>query len=51
VRKRKRETERQREREYLYLKGMTGALEPFSYLVYNKRIERSTLVESEIFLL
>jgi hypothetical protein len=25
--------EREREREYLFLKGMTGALAPFSYLV------------------
>ncbi len=25
--------ERKREREYLFLKGITGALEPFSYLV------------------
>ncbi len=24
---------RKREREYLFLKGMTGALAPFSYLV------------------
>jgi len=32
---RKRERESQREREYLFLKGMTGALAPFSYLVYN----------------
>ncbi len=28
-----REKEREREREYLFLKGMTGALAPFSYLV------------------
>jgi hypothetical protein len=35
-RERKREREREREREYLFLKGMTGALAPFSYLVrYN----------------
>ncbi len=33
VRERKREKEREREREYLFLKGMTGALAPFSYLV------------------
>jgi hypothetical protein len=37
VRKRVRkiEREREKEREYLFLKGMTGALAPFSYLVYN----------------
>jgi hypothetical protein len=29
---RKREREGEREREYLFLKGMTGALAPFSYL-------------------
>ncbi len=28
-----REKESGREREYLFLKGMTGALAPFSYLV------------------
>jgi hypothetical protein len=27
--------QREREREYLFLKGMTGALAPFSYLVLN----------------
>ncbi len=32
-RKRERERERERKREYLFLKGMTGALAPFSYLV------------------
>jgi len=26
--------ERERQREYLFLKGMMGALAPFSYLVY-----------------
>ncbi len=30
-----REGEREREREYLFLKGMMGALAPFSYLVTN----------------
>ncbi len=29
----KKEKKRKREREYLFLKGMTGALAPFSYLV------------------
>ncbi len=28
-----RNRERNRKREYLFLKGMTGALAPFSYLV------------------
>jgi hypothetical protein len=40
-RKRKRERERERgreRREYLLLKGMTGALAPFSYLVKNKNL-------------
>ncbi len=32
-RKRERKRERDKEREYLFLKGMTGALAPFSYLV------------------
>ncbi len=32
-RERKKEREREREREYLFLKGMTDALAPFSYLV------------------
>jgi hypothetical protein len=45
-RKRKRERERERERErcrmfpeslFSFLKGMTGDLAPFSYLVLNKR--------------
>jgi hypothetical protein len=44
VRKREREKDRERERErcricpellFLFLKGMTGALAPFSYLVYH----------------
>ncbi len=30
---RERERENEREREYLFLKGMMGALAPFSYLV------------------
>ncbi len=34
-RQREREKERQRKREYLFLKGMTDALAPFSYLVTN----------------
>ncbi len=34
-RERKRERERKSEREYLFLKGMMGALAPFSYLVEN----------------
>ncbi len=29
------EREREREREYIFLKGMTGALAPFSNLVHN----------------
>ncbi len=33
-RKRKREGGREKEREYLILKGITGALAPFSYLVF-----------------
>ncbi len=33
-RERERERGREREREFLFLKGMTGALAPFSYLVY-----------------
>jgi hypothetical protein len=33
VRKRESEKEGEREREYLFLKGMMGALAPFSYLV------------------
>ncbi len=33
---RKRERERERKREYLFLKGMTGALAPFSNLVTNR---------------
>jgi hypothetical protein len=34
--KKKRKRERgEREREYLFLKGMTGALPPFSYLDFN----------------
>jgi hypothetical protein len=33
-RERERERERGREREYLFLNGMSGALAPFSYLVY-----------------
>jgi hypothetical protein len=32
-RERKREGDREKEREYLLLKGMTGALAPFSFLV------------------
>jgi hypothetical protein len=31
-----RENEKERERGFLFLKGMTGALAPFSYLVVNK---------------
>ncbi len=34
-REREREKVGEREREYLFLKGMTGALAPFSYLVKN----------------
>jgi hypothetical protein len=29
------EGEKERERESIYFKGMSGALAPFSYLVYN----------------
>ncbi len=32
----KEEREKERKREYLFLKGMMGALAPFSYLVFNK---------------
>ncbi len=32
-RERKREGEKKRNREYSFLKGMTGGLAPFSYLV------------------
>jgi hypothetical protein len=32
------ERERERKREYLFSKGMTGAMAPFSYLVYKKRV-------------
>ncbi len=31
-----RKRERERKLLFLFLKGMTGALAPFSYLVYNK---------------
>jgi hypothetical protein len=31
-REKEREREREKEREYLFLKGLTGALAPFSYL-------------------
>ncbi len=48
-RKIKRETEKERERcricpelLFLFLKGMTGALAPFSYLVQNRLIEGSS---------
>jgi hypothetical protein len=34
VREREREREKGRKREYLFLKGMTGALAPFSYLFW-----------------
>ncbi len=34
-RERKGERERERKIEYLFLKGMTGAMAPFSYLVVN----------------
>ncbi len=34
-RERKKEGGRERERERIFLKGMTGALAPFSYLVAN----------------
>ncbi len=34
-RERGRKRERERKREYLFLKGMTGALVPFRYLVEN----------------
>ena len=34
----RRERKREREREYLFLKGMTGALAPFSYPVRNIRL-------------
>jgi hypothetical protein len=50
VRERARERERERERErdveycseflFLFLKGMAGALAPFSYLVYYKTAKR-----------
>jgi hypothetical protein len=33
-RKKEREGERERKSEYLFLKGMVGALAPFSYLVW-----------------
>ncbi len=43
-RERKRERERVRERElFLVLKGMTGALAPFSYLVSNKSLQRAVM--------
>ncbi len=32
--KKESEREKKRKREYLFLKGMTGALAPFSYLVF-----------------
>ncbi len=35
-REKEEEREKERKREYLFLKGMMGALAPFSYLVYNK---------------
>ncbi len=35
-RERGREIEKEREREYLFLKEMTGALAPLSYLVFYK---------------
>jgi hypothetical protein len=34
-REREKEGERERKREYIFLKGMTGALAPYSYLVNN----------------
>jgi hypothetical protein len=38
VRERERETEIKRELLFLCLKGMTGALAPFIYLVIDKRL-------------
>jgi hypothetical protein len=41
------EGERARELLFLFLKGMTGALAPFSYLVFNKNQQPSVGLERE----
>ncbi len=48
-RERKRGRERERERDlFLFLKGMTGALAPFSYLVMPKVITATTFLPRKI---
>ncbi len=41
-----RERERERKIEYLFLKGMTGAMAPFSYLVVNINFRSRILLHS-----
>ncbi len=49
MRKRERKSEKERERDrdvellFLFLKGMTGALAPFSYLVLNSKFHSLVL--------
>jgi hypothetical protein len=47
-RERGRERKRERERSLLFLKGMTGALAPFSYLVFIQLVQIGSYIQNII---